>query len=48
MSNYKKKIAAVALTVAVAAGFAGMAASHVEDGAKANGLKVASAKANGL
>lgn len=47
MSNYKKKIAAVALAVAVAAGFAGMAASSVDDGAKANGLRYA-AKANGL
>ena len=48
MSNYKKKIAAAALAVAVAAGFAGIAASTVDDGAKANGLKVTALRANGL
>jgi hypothetical protein len=40
MSNYKKRIAAVALSVAVGAGFVGVAASTVDDGAKANGLRV--------
>lgn len=48
MSNYKKKIAAIALSVALAAGFAGIAASNVDDGAKANGLKVSAQRANGL
>lgn len=47
MSNYKKKIAAVALAVALAAGVAGVASSSVDDGA-ANGLRAKVYRANGL
>lgn len=46
-SNYKRKFAAVAVAVALAAGIAGVASSNVDDGARANGLKI-SARANGL
>jgi len=47
MSNYKRKIVAAAFALALAAGFAGVAASSVDDGAKANGLRIVQ-NANGL
>lgn len=47
-SNYKKIAATVAILAALAAGTAGTAAGSVDDGAKANGLKVTVLKANGL
>ena len=46
-SNFKKKAAAVALAVALAAGTVGVASSVSDDGA-ANGLKRVAQKANGL
>lgn len=47
MSNFKKKVAAVAVAVAVAAGVTGAMASSVDDGA-ANGLRAKVYRANGL
>lgn len=47
-SNFKKVAVGVAVAAALAAGTVTTVAGSVDDGAKANGLKVTALKANGL